>query len=80
VFGESFREDARQERPSAERDTGEDVGQSIWPDEPALLGVDDGVPSRLDRTKVLGNTIVPKIPELIGRAILASLTTREAAA
>lgn len=38
-------------------------------------GVDDGLPEELDqrqRTEALGNTVVPQIPELIGRAILAS--------
>ena len=37
--------------------------------------LDDGVPSALDRLGALGNSIVPQIPELIGRAIAA----REAA-
>lgn len=32
----------------------------------------DGVPSRMDRTHQLGNAVVPQIPEIIGRAILAS--------
>jgi DNA (cytosine-5)-methyltransferase 1 len=70
AFGSGVGRDPRAEQPPAERATVEDGGQSIWPDEPALLGVDDGIPDRVERTKALGNTIIPKIPELIGRAIL----------
>ncbi|HJS81337.1 MAG TPA: DNA cytosine methyltransferase [Nitrososphaera sp.] len=40
-----------------------------WPT-PLLRRMDDGVPSRVDRIKGLGNAVVPQIPELIGRAIL----------
>ena len=43
---------------------------SAWPDEPALLGVANGVPNRMDRVGVLGNAVVPQIPEIIGRAIM----------
>lgn len=32
---------------------------------------DDGVPHRMERTQALGNAVVPQIPELIGRAIIA---------
>ena len=32
--------------------------------------MDDGIPSKMDRLKGLGNAVVPQIPELIGRAIL----------
>lgn len=45
---------------------------AAWPDEPALLGVGDGVPDRMDRVRALGNAVVPLIPELLGRAIIAA--------
>jgi DNA (cytosine-5)-methyltransferase 1 len=38
---------------------------------PFTVGNDDGVPFRLERTQALGNAVVPQIPELIGRAIVA---------
>jgi len=43
-----------------------------WPDEPALCGVDDGIPYLVDRVKALGNSLLPQIPEMIGRAIMES--------
>lgn len=36
--------------------------------------VDDGVPNRVDRTGALGNAVVPLIPELIGNAILETVS------
>jgi len=46
---------------------------SIWSAEPDVGRVANGVPKRLDRLGALGNAVVPQIPELIGRAILAAL-------
>jgi DNA (cytosine-5)-methyltransferase 1 len=46
-------------------------GRQGWEAEPDVGRVADGVPARVDRIKSLGNAVVPQIPELIGRAILA---------
>jgi DNA (cytosine-5)-methyltransferase 1 len=47
----------------------------FWRVEPDVGRVAHGVPKRMDRLAGLGNAVVPQIPEMIGRAILA----REAA-
>jgi DNA (cytosine-5)-methyltransferase 1 len=44
----------------------------IWSAEPNVGRVAHGIPKRVDRLRCLGNAIVPQIPELIGRAILAA--------
>lgn len=44
-----------------------------WTIEPDVGRVAHGIPKRVDRLRCLGNAVVPQIPELIGRAILASL-------
>lgn len=50
------------------------LGGSVWnPTASDLWGVDHGLPDRLDRFKAIGNAVVPQIPELIGRAILAAI-------
>ncbi len=43
-----------------------------WEPEPAVGRVANGIPHRVDRLKGLGNAVVPQIPEIIGRAIIAA--------
>jgi DNA (cytosine-5)-methyltransferase 1 len=52
-----------------------------WPAEPPVGRVVDGVPRAVVQPQLrgLGNAVVPQIPELIGRAILAAMEQREAA-
>jgi site-specific DNA-cytosine methylase len=39
-------------------------------DDAGGLGAEDGIPTDLERMRMLGNAVVPAIPEAIGRAIL----------
>jgi DNA (cytosine-5)-methyltransferase 1 len=75
AFREGLGRDAWEERQAAKRDADQDVGQSIWPDEPALSGVDDEIPDWAHRVKATGNALIPYIPELIGRAIMEAKCT-----
>jgi DNA (cytosine-5)-methyltransferase 1 len=43
-----------------------------WAGEPGIPRVDDGLPCGVDRRRVLGNTVVPQIVELIGRAVMSA--------
>lgn len=47
-----------------------------WSTEPDVGRLVHGVPYRVDRIKALGNSVVPFIPELIGRAILQASPCR----
>jgi len=44
---------------------------TAWSSEPDVGRVADGIPARVDRLRALGNAVVPQIPEIIGRAIVA---------
>jgi DNA (cytosine-5)-methyltransferase 1 len=46
-----------------------------WENKSSIHRVDDGLPNRSHRLKAIGNAVVPAIPELIGRAIIASMQT-----
>jgi len=46
---------------------------SWWKTEPSVGRVANGIPNRPHRLKGLGNAVVPQIPEIIGRAIIASM-------
>lgn len=53
-------------------DAGPDTGLgSWWESEPRVGRVAHGIPARVDRLRALGNSLVPQIPELIGRAIMS---------
>jgi DNA (cytosine-5)-methyltransferase 1 len=41
-------------------------------DVPAPVGVDDGLPGRMDRLNRLGNALPPQVPQVIGRVLAAS--------
>jgi len=45
-------------------------GSGWWTVEPRLGRMAHGVPNRAHRLRVLGNAVVPQIPEIIGRAIM----------
>jgi DNA (cytosine-5)-methyltransferase 1 len=65
------------DEPSSTRDAR--AGQSLlsgqadgrfWESEPDVGRVAHGVSARVDRLRSLGNSVVPQIPEIIGRAIM----------
>jgi DNA (cytosine-5)-methyltransferase 1 len=41
-----------------------------WEPEPGVGRVANGIPRRMDRLRALGNSVVPQVVEVIGRAIL----------
>ncbi|NDC95042.1 DNA cytosine methyltransferase [bacterium] len=45
-------------------------GSNQWSTEPDVGRVANGVPSRVDRLRCLGNAVVPQVVEIIGRAIV----------
>jgi len=70
----------RERRPSREPSGLQDTKGALayrwqgnpWATEPAVGRVANGVPSRVDRIKALGNAVVPQVAEWIGRRIIAS--------
>ena len=72
AFREGLTRDAWEKLTPAERDCLGNERQSVWPDEPALQGMDDGDPYWMDRIRETGNAVVTLIPQLIGEAMLAA--------
>jgi DNA (cytosine-5)-methyltransferase 1 len=60
-FGEIFARCAM-----SRRDSSREWGKTV----PSISRMGDGIPGELDRLAALGNAVVPKIPEIIGRAII----------
>ena len=44
--------------------------REYWACSPVLGRGEDGIPNRVDRMHAIGNSVVPQIPEIIGRAIM----------
>jgi DNA (cytosine-5)-methyltransferase 1 len=47
-------------------------GWQWWEVEPSVGRVADGIPSRVDRLRGLGNAVVPQVAEYIGRLVMAA--------
>lgn len=52
-------------------------GDNSWSTESGICRVANGVPSRVDRLRALGNAIVPQCAEYVGRCVLAAEGTHE---
>jgi DNA (cytosine-5)-methyltransferase 1 len=48
-----------------------------WPDPPRDLRMDDGLPSRLDRLRILGNSVNPDCASYIGSAVVRHYENQE---
>ena len=57
---------------SGEERQGE-MGQGWWSVEPNVGRVAHGIPSRVDRLKSLGNSLIPHVPYYIGQSILKAM-------
>ena len=61
-----------QQQPSGAKAEHAGLGDPCrWEPESGICRVADGVPNRAHRLRALGNAVVPQIPEIIGRAIMA---------
>jgi DNA (cytosine-5)-methyltransferase 1 len=63
-------------RPRRQSEFPFEIDGRQWSIEPNVGRVADGVPARVDRLRALGNAVVPQIPYLIGRAIMATVNTQ----
>ena len=70
--GKESRETSEQEQIKSRRSDSWSLREANWSVEPDVGRVAHGVPGRAHRLKALGNSIVPKIAEEIGRAIVTA--------
>ena len=59
-------------RRDYDRGTQSYEGWQWWEIEPSVGRVADGIPSRVDRLRGLGNAVVPQVAEYIGRLVMAA--------
>lgn len=52
------------------------LGRNRWAAEPDVPRVDDGVPNRMDRTRCLGNAVVPQVAEMVGKLVMEATWSR----
>ena len=62
------------QQPARREDPHEVPGAAWWATEPDVDRLVHGVPPSMDRLRVLGNCVVPRVAELIGRQITGRLT------
>ena len=60
------------QRDNHQRGEANDDSRQWWAIEPNVGRVADGVPSRVDRLRCLGNAVVPQVAEYVGRLIMAA--------
>lgn len=53
------------------------AGHRWWDAEPGVARMAHGLPGRVDRTRALGNAVVPQVGEYVGRLILAAVEAGE---
>lgn len=69
--GPCFGRDARQKLTAFERDCSTGTGQ--WAVEPGICRVANGISSRVDRLRGLGNAVVPQVAQFVGECIMSSI-------
>lgn len=72
---EPSRQDRGIARPQRRRGT---HGRRAWAPEPDVARMAHGIPGRVDRTRALGNAVVPQVSEYVGRLIVAHGSGRAA--
>jgi DNA (cytosine-5)-methyltransferase 1 len=74
--GLSIPERAKLQRSRRRKEGRATTERSWWTAQPGVCGVAYGVRNRVDRLRALGNSLVPQIPEIIGRAIMSAESAR----